>query len=164
MKSKQKIKIAFLTIVGICIGTTVSNAAIEIKPGTSPHVNLTASTSFEYCYNMRSYSSSLGANNLDPHLTTNADWAATAYLGLSAYGYVRTKEGNPVSIGEASYYSTTQNATGVMNMGKTTTQTASNFDRISDTNSVKIQTINIYNKRYTKYVDILSTSTGIEWP
>lgn len=155
MSKKNKIRILIIILLSICIGTTVSNAAIEIKPGTSPHVNITASTSYEYCYNMRAYSSSLGANSLDPHLTTNADWAAAAYLGLSGYGYVRTKEGNPVTIGEATYYSTTQNATGVMDMGKNYTQTASNFGRIINGNRAA-ETINLYNARYTKYVDLLS--------
>ena len=152
MNLKRKIRILILTLVaGTCIGSTVSNAAIEIKPGTSPHVNITSSTSYEYCYNMRAYSSSLGANSLDPHLTTNADWAAAAYLGLSGYGYVRTADGNSVTIGENSYFSTTKNATGVMDMGKNYTQTASNFDRQNS------YTTNLYNARDTKYVDLLST-------
>ena len=150
MNLKAIIKILVLMLVGICVGTTFSNAAIEIKAGTSPHVNISATTCFEYCYNMRAFSSSLGANSLDPHLTTNADWGAAAYLGLSGYGYVRSKTGETITIGSTNYYSTTNNATGVMNMGKIMTFTASNFDR--DDNNVK----KLYEKKDTKYVEILA--------
>ena len=152
MKLNKKIMILILAIVGMCIGTTVSNAAIEIKSGTSPHTKITVSTAYEYCYNMRAFSSSLGANSLDPHLTTNADWGAAAYLGMSGYGYVRSAYGQAVSIGENTYNSTTQNATGVMNMGGHYVYTASFIvGRTSTSNNT-----NLNDNINTKYVDRLS--------
>ena len=88
MKIKRLLKILIIALIGICIGSTASNAAIEIKKTDTAekHFGVTAGTAFDYCYNMRAYSSSLGANSLDPHLVLNADWAAAVYLGASGYG------------------------------------------------------------------------------
>lgn len=114
--------IIILTITIILIGT-ISKATVENKPGGTVHTSISVSDSYQICYEMRN--DALGNNSLDPHLTTNADWAAAAYLGLSAYGSVRSKDGTSVSIEETNYYSTTNNITGIMNMGVKLTQTAS---------------------------------------
>ena len=99
MKIKRLIKILIIALIGICVGSTASNAAIEIKPTSSVHNNITASTAYEYCYYMRAYSSSLGANSLDPHLALSADWGAVAYLGASGYGGVKNSQDETIKFG-----------------------------------------------------------------
>ena len=98
--------------------SSISNAAIEIKSGTTAHIGINASNAYQYCYDMRSSASTLGNNTLDPHLTLNADWGATVYLGASAYGNVRDNDGESITINGTTYNSTTNNITGVMNSGQ----------------------------------------------
>ena len=118
MRGKIKIIGSLLLIcLFILCFSTISNAAIEIKAGTTRHTNINISTAYQYCYDMRSATSTLGINSLDSHLSLNADWGATAYLGASTYGGVRNNYGTIVKINEANNYSTTNNITGVMNLG-----------------------------------------------
>lgn len=103
--------IAFL-ILGICF-STISNAAVESKAGTNRHM-VEAGIAYQYCYDMRSSTSTLGNNSLDPHLTLNADWGAMTYLGYSTYGDCRNKTGVETNVNGTTYYSTTNNITGLM--------------------------------------------------
>ena len=122
---KNKIIISLVILIFILMIATSVNAAIEIKPGTTTHTNISANNSFQYCYNMRNPTSSLGNNTLDPHLTLNKDWGAVAYLGLSGYGSVSSDKGSTTTIDGTSYTTTTGNPTGVLNFGKNHTQTSS---------------------------------------
>lgn len=166
MKINRIIKILIIALIGICIVSTASNAAIEIKKTdtTEKHKNITASTAFDYCYYMRAYSSSLGANSLDPHLVLNADWAAFTYLGFSGYGSMYSFYGNNKSAsfqnsggGYVFQASSTNNATGVYTMevdryrGAYYTWTASIMG--DNTNQYANS---IYQKINTKYVEQLS--------
>lgn len=120
MRGKIKIIGSLLLIcLFILCFSTISNAAIEIKAGTTRHTNIDISTAYQYCYDMRSATSTLGINSLDPHLSLNADWGATAYLGASTYGGVRSASGPIVKINGANNVSTTNNITGVINLGAT---------------------------------------------
>lgn len=155
MNLKQKLKILILTLAVICIGTTFSNAAIEISSETvNPHTGITIDTAFNYCYNMRAFSSSLGANSLDTHLSTSKDWGAAAYLGVSGYGNVSDIDGNDVIIGTLTHQSTTLNATGVMDFGKHNTLVAIN---LGGKNKNYSYNWDVYENRNTKYVDNAST-------
>lgn len=151
------ISLIILLILGISF-SSISNAAIEVKPGTTPHTSISASNSYQYCYDMRSSTSTLGNNSLDPHLTLNADWSAVSYLGASAYGNVRDVDGQSVTIGETTYNSTTKNITGVMNFGTNYTQTSSL--RLSPPGSGSYT--KIYNNIGTKYVETLDQSLTID--
>lgn len=159
---KKKIIITIITLIiilvlGVCF-CNKSNAAIEIKPGTEAHTKIKVTNSYQYCYDMRSSTSTLGNNTLDPHLTLNADWGAVAYLGASAYGSVRDNVGNEEQIGDRIYYSTTNNITGVMDLGKTEyTQTASLLEGYSDSNN----RTNLENNINTKYVETISKSDDV---
>lgn len=163
MKKKLTIITLFLIltlILGICFNN-ISNAAIEIKPGTKRHTNIQATTAYQYCYDMRSSTSTLGNNSLDPHLTLNADWTATAYLGASVYGNVRNQKGNGVIIGgSTTYNSTTNNITGVMNMGSPYIFTSSLLTTYN-TNECD-EYINLVNNKNTKYVEVFEESDTIE--
>lgn len=116
MKRKILTTIILSILTLVCL-TIQSNATMQIKEGTSPQCSITVSDSYAYCYNLRANSSTLGNNTLDPHLTTNKDWGAVAYLAASVYGCNM----NATAI-EA--YQTNGNNSGVMDFGKTQTQTA----------------------------------------
>lgn len=157
MKAKSKLKILGICLLGICIGTTISNGAVEIKPNGTVHTNVTISQAYEYCYDMRSGTSSLGANSLDPHLSLNADWGAVAYLGVSPYGTVRTRTGDEISGG----YTTTGNITGVIDFGKNYTHVSSL--KTDPSQNPKYRTKIIENLT-TKYVEDLQSdaNTNVE--
>lgn len=169
MRGKIKIIGSLLLIcLFILCFSTVSNAAIEIKAGTKRHTNINISTAYQYCYDMRSATSTLGINSLDSHLSLNADWGATAYLGASTYGGVRNNNGTMIKINEANNLSTTNNITGVMNLGSYLAgnmlyDSNSFVSCISDkrTGSGK-EFDNIYKNKDTKYVEIIPTDESIE--
>ena len=169
MRGKIKIIGSLLLIcLFILCFSTISNAAIEIKAGTKRHTNINISTAYQYCYDMRSATSTLGINSLDSHLSLNADWGATAYLGASTYGGVRNNYGTMIKINEANNYSTTNNITGVMNLGSylagNMMYTGSSYvSCISDKRTVSGKEIdNIYKNKDTKYVEIIPTDENIE--
>lgn len=169
MRGKIKIIGSLLLIcLFILCFSTISNAAIEIKAGTTRHTNIDISTAYQYCYDMRSATSTLGINSLDSHLSLNTDWGATAYLGASTYGGVRNNYGTMIKINEANNYSTTNNITGVINLGSYLAGNAlhnsnSYVSCISDkrTGSGK-EFDNIYKNKDTKYVEIIPTDESIE--
>ena len=120
MKSKNCNNI-ITTLIFIIILISINNysyAGVEIKYGTTPYTNIDISESFDICYNLRDGTSTLGMNNLDPHLATSLDWGAVAYLAQSRYG----ANASTVSI------NTTGNESGIMNMSGYYTQTATIFE------------------------------------
>ena len=138
MKTRRKVNIAIIgSIIAIGMLTTKVNASqIEIKPTAKGARSITVSQSYVTCRNLDSVNSTLGTTALDPHLVTNKDWGAVAYLANSDYGVGAdghsdsNKSGKKITIGEINYYSTSGNATGVMNWGAnpnatTYTQTSS---------------------------------------
>ena len=160
MKNKVKIIgiLVMISLIAICF-STISNAAIEVKPGTAAHVNINPSTAYQYCYDMRSSTSTLGANTLDPHLILNADWGAVTYLGASTYGNIRSANGTEVTIKDEKYYSTTNNITGVMNMGNNLgTFTSSLIDGAAK----NVNRTNLEKNINTKYVETLPTECTID--
>ena len=162
MKIKRLIKILIIALISICIGSTASNAAIEVKKSfiSDKHSNIKADTAFDYCYNMRAYSSSLGANSLDPHLSLSADWGAAVYLGSSGYGYIRDIDGNTVTINGNSFNSTTKNATGVMNLTHTTfVSTMHKYGPTTTTNTNFAKKIR--DNVNSKYVEVVNDISNI---
>lgn len=158
MKSKLKY-LGIIMFLLISTFTIKSNAAMEVKSGTSSWSNISASEAYQQCYNLRYSDSTLGKNSLDPHLTLNADWAAAAYLATSSYGAVSSSQGPVVSVGGVNNYSTTGNATGVMNMGSHYTMTSSLIEGYED-KGASIEKIK--NNLNTKYVETLSATNTIE--
>ena len=154
---RKVIVISILAIIASLSVATVSNAAIQIKPTKgNVHTEISASQSYQYCYDMRNASSSLGVNNLDPHLTLNKDWGAAAYLAISAYGIVRSNSaGNSVTIDNYGYFSTTGNGNGIMNMGNTRYVYTASMGSVYEYYDMQ----NIIDNKNTKYVEIIS-STG----
>lgn len=175
MRGNTKIigSLLLICLLILCF-STVSNAAIEIKPiytnvngnkYTKIHDNITVSTAYQYCYDMRGATSTLGVNSLDPHLSLSADWGATAYLGTSTYGSVRDKYGVKVTIGdEMTFYSTTNNITGVMDLGVRTysNQGINNYvsSILEGLNASNINYGALYTNKDTKYVEEIPATTS----
>lgn len=149
---KKLVTIIIISFIILTASSVVSNAAVEIKRGTTAYISVNISESFDICYNLRNNDSTLGSNNLDPHLATSLDWGAVAYLAQSRYGV------NNSSINT----NTTGNQSGVMNMNGYT-QTATIFENRKKTSASAI------NYRYrleealedgnlSKYVDVISNN------
>lgn len=157
MKRKQIIiSIIILIIIGIC---QKSYAAIEIKPSPAANaskvmVNSSVSNSYLLCQNMTKQGESLYGSTVLPHLSTNTDWGAVSYLSNSIYGTNSEgkNKGLEVTIDGITYYSTTGNASGVMNWGVNYYKAQSNTTMITQTSSL-----------ITKYVNDNTGSTAINY-
>ena len=185
MRRNRKINIAIISgVIAIGMLTTKVNASqIEIKPNSKGIRNITVSQSYVTCRNLDSLSSTLGTTALDPHLVTNKDWGAVAYLansdyGVGANGHTTAQNsgqglsGKEITLDEVKYFSTSGNATGVMNWGAnpnatTFTQTSSLIYSITTlsqitsypetSNNVKV----LINNIGTRYVESVSPSNTL---
>ena len=86
MKKREQILIMVIIFLLMILLPTISKAAMAIKPGQTAWTNISVSDAFDECRKLADPYSTLGKNNLDPHLTLNSDWGAVAYLTMSAYG------------------------------------------------------------------------------
>lgn len=153
---KEKLLIATIIIAIITILPTISKAGMQINGGTA-WVNVTVSQSYQLCQDLKNSDSTLGSNSLDPHLTLNKDWGAVAYLSLSQYGTVTTSNGPMITVDGKSRYTTTGNATGVLDFGVKRTQTSS----LMGGNSTSY-TSTLKNNLGTKYVENLPDTPTVE--
>lgn len=164
---KKKITIITISLIMFLIlgvyFSSISNAAIEIKSGATRHMlegSKGLSTAYQYCYDMRSSTSTLGNNSLDPHLSLSADWGAVAYLGASAYGNIRGLEGHTL---ERFVNSTTNNYTGVINFGGLQYNGDVTFVSTYAPNAVNNNGqdfLKLYENRLSKYVEVLEEKDG----
>lgn len=170
----KKIIITLLTILIFISIMPATFAAVSVTvPADSTQSNayrLTASDAYAACMNMKNgATSTLGNNNLDPHLMLNSDWAAMAYLGLSDYGAINTATGadNRISFSTGSnstvnLQTSTGNATGVetsylgINNDYYRIYTSSILEGTPTGNAWK----NILNNQNTKYVEVLPTDSS----
>lgn len=161
--------ISLLTIISIIAIIPKSYGALTSKPttktdGSNVLVNSTVSNSYLLCQQMKNNGESLYGTTVKPHLATNKDWGAVSYLSNSIYG-TNTQGGNTgleVAINGVTYYSTTGNASGVMNWGinkyKTLyTQTAGLTDNYTSGND---NVTELYNNRETEFVDFINPNTA----
>lgn len=155
--NKLKILVSLIVILNVCLLSVTSQAAMEVKAGTIPYINIKPTDSYKLCYDLRNSDSTLGNNTLDPHLILNKDWGAVAYLGLSTYGAIKDQTGPIVVIEGQNYTSTTGNISGVINLGYTDTITSSILPGARDSSGY----INIKNNLNTKYVETLPTNPTI---
>lgn len=162
--------ISLLTIISIIAIIPKSYGALTSKPttktdGSNVLVNSTVSNSYLLCQQMKNNGESLYGTTVKPHLATNKDWGAVSYLSNSIYG-TNTQGGNTgleVTINGVTYYSTTGNASGVMNWGSSPykvlgTQTAglSSYYTSSENNNKT----ELYNNRETEYVEYINPTTA----
>ena len=162
--------ISLLTIISIIAIIPKSYGALNSKPttktdGSNVLVNTTVSNSYLLCQQMTMNGESLYGTTVKPHLATNKDWGAVSYLSNSIYGTntAGKNRGVEVTINGVTYYSTTGNASGVMNWGsnpyktKFYTQTAG---LISNYSSGGNNVTELYNNRETEYVDFINPGTA----
>lgn len=180
MKNKIITNLILLVSLSVVLSPIVNAASqIEIIPTEQGMRNVNVSTAFVTCRNLDSTSSTLGTTGLDPHLTTNLDWGAVSYLANSNYGVganghtieTQGKAGKKITVTEKvgnnnvdyTYYSTTGNATGIMDWGAnptavTYTQTAGILNSATEENTGNsynnVKVLLTYNN--TRYVEKLS--------
>lgn len=163
MKVKSFIKLLIISIFAYATLNVLlvnnSNAAIQVVPTTTPHRSISMNDAFQYCYDMRYQSSTLGNNSLDPHLSTARDWAAVSYLGLSSYGTVRTQNGDNIQIESRNNHTTTGNISGVMNFGHNAALGGNQYtyvsNRVDEHSNDKGTTTKLYLDSNQKYVDVV---------
>ena len=158
MKVKKQIMVTIIILLILLI-PTITKANIEVKPKSTSYTNISVSDAYDECYNLRNPYSSLGNNNLDPHLVLNKDWGAVAYLAISAYGKVTDATGPKVTVNGTEYTTTTGNETGVMDFGKTSTYTSSSIavGLQEGSNNNQYRT-NLIKNKDTRYVETLPNS------
>lgn len=169
MKKSIKIIVAILIILMLMLATK-SYAAIECNLGSEKYMNKTQEDAFKVCYDMRDPTSSLGNNNLDPHLVLNKEFGAYAYLGMSAYGSNGVR--GSIKIENYNRTSTNSNATGVIFSGAQYELTAGIYDPNSVTAIIKKygntkyieRFTEEYNSENTKGMAILETSNWYSSP
>ena len=167
---RRKIVILSL-LIAISIIAMIPNSygALNSKPttktdGSNVLVKSTVSNSYLLCQQMKNNGESLYGATVKPHLATNKDWGAVSYLSNSIYGTNTAGQntGVEVTINGVTYYSTTGNASGVMNWGinkyKTLyTQTAGLIDNYTSGNN---NVTELYNNRDTEYVEYINPTTA----
>lgn len=123
MRGKIKISIILISIIMMALIPN-SYGALTSKPttktdGSNVLVNKNVSAEYLLCQQMTSNGESLYGTSVKPHLATNKDWGAVSYLSNSVYGTNTTGQNKGVerTINGVRYYSTTGNASGVMNWG-----------------------------------------------
>lgn len=184
MKTKISV-ISMLVLLSIILVMPKSYGAIALEPtvikdGNEVNpviVNTTISNSYSICQQMTRSGESLYGSTVKPHLATNKDWGAVSYLSNSAYGTNREGKNTGVTttISGVNYYSTTGNASGVMNWGgnpnKTLyTQTAGIIKAYIDLSEANRTTNNSYvtnlstaadnNTSYVEVIDTLEKRNG----
>ena len=150
---KKKIFISFFMAIAVVTVSSISRAAIEIRPETTDktrYEHIDASSAYQICYDLRSYDTTLGTNNLDPHLVLNKDWGAVVYLGSSSYG-----------MPGVSKKSTTGNKSGVMNLADSSwVITSSLYQGLEGKSPSSVE--NLKKNINTKYVETLPKDFNIE--
>ena len=170
-------KILFISILLISLMAIMqkSYAAIEIKPSTAANSdgvmkNSSVSNSYLLCQGMTNQGESLYGATVVPHLSTNADWGAVSYLSNSIYGTNSAGQntGEKIQINGINYYSTTGNASGVMNWGANCyngnlyTQTSSLITKYVTDSSTSTATGNVTElqnaaAKHSRFVEVIDT-------
>ena len=167
--------ISLLTLISIMAIIPKSYGALTSKPttktdGSNVLVNKKISDSYILCQQMTLNGESLYGSSVKPHLATNKDWGAVSYLSNSAYGTNTAGKNTGVSktINGVDYYSTTGNASGVMNWGdnpykdlytRTSGIIQAYMDLENKTNTNITELVNAATNN-SPYVEIIKTKSG----
>lgn len=179
---RKLIIISILILISIILVIPKSYGAIALEPTIMENgkeknpviVHTTISNSYSLCQQMTKNGESLYGTTVKPHLATNKDWGAVSYLSNSAYGTNREGKNTGVTttINGVDYYSTTGNASGVMNWGSNPnktlyTQTAGIIKAYMDLSEADRLALNSYVTALataadsnSPYVEILKTQVG----
>ena len=141
----KKIILSIIIILSITFISTISKAALEFKKNAKNEYSpLNASVAYQLCYDLKNSDSTLGINQVDPHLILNKDWTAVAFLSMSTYG--KNSQYNSY-VGD--YQTSNGNYTGVMWNYSSITASIMETYKFSDNSFFT----NIINNRNTKYVE-----------
>lgn len=155
----KKIILSTIIILSITFISTISKAALEFKPSTSANLyKQEASQAFQLCYDLKNADSSLGTNQVDPHLMLNKDWTAVSFLSMSTYGKVKTTATSDIlTIDGGTWYSSNDNFTGVCvsNEAFMWSELTSSLTENYDGTTSKEKYTNIINKQNTRYVETI---------
>ena len=175
---RKRLLLISILVIGLIAIMPKSYAAIEIKPSPAANANsvmknISVTNSYLSCQGMTKQGESLYGSTVLPHLSTNADWGAVSYLSNSIYGTNSAGQntGLKININGIDYYSTTGNASGVMNWGVNSyttnlwTQTASLITNYMTDNSTSTATgyvTELYNavKQKSRFVEEINTDSG----
>jgi hypothetical protein len=127
----------FIAVIILDIQKVSASYVIQVKSGQTTWTGISASDAYDKCEELNTSYSTLGTDQLNAHLTTNADWYAVTLLTYSSYGSKNASN-------------TTGNNSGVKNFGTTWTFTASLLDGV-DSNS-KIASLKTNTKGYVETV------------
>lgn len=149
----RKVFLMFFVMLVIAFYGTVSKAATEFKFSESEYKrSATLSTAYQLCYDLKNSDSTLGVNQVDPHLMLNKDWTAVTFLAESTYGNGGWSRNCTVNNLEAC--SSTANATGTMTVNSynygSTIYTSSILENANPTSEYFK---NLVQNRNTRYVE-----------
>ena len=172
MRGKIKISMILIAILMMAIIPN-SYGALTSKPttktdGSNVLVNKTVSASYLLCQQMKSNGESLYGTSVKPHLATNKDWGAVSYLSNSVYGTNTTGQNTGIekTINGVRYYSTTGNASGVMNWGSNPYKTGGFYTYTSGLMSnytSGISSVNdLYNNKDSQYVEYINPTLSAQ--
>lgn len=158
MRKKSLFKIVMFSIIFVVLYVTKSYGAesgtvrMQINGGTA-WTNINISESYAECEALNSSSSTLGTSMLEAHLTTDADWSAMAIFSVSQYGGSSTN--SPTS--------TTNNGSGIYNIGSNYTQSTGILETAKSTSTAYIS--GLFNddgsvKKYVRQWSTTRTSTN----
>ena len=159
----KKILLSIIIILSITFISTISKAALEFKAGATLY-NQYPSSAYQLCYDLKGADSTLGTNQVDPHLMLNKDWAAVVFLAMSTYGNADINNLNPITVNGETRYCSNGNNTGVTGYCVNTSAqyqiTASILEEYTTTTNSYYQ--NLINNRNTKYVENLKSPSTDE--
>lgn len=176
---RKRLLLISILVIGLIAIMPKSYAAIETKPSPAANANsvmknISVTNSYLSCQGMTKQGESLYGSTVLPHLSTNADWGAVSYLSNSIYGTnsAGKNTGVKVTIDGIDYYSTTGNASGVMNWGVNCynsslwTQTASlitNYMTNSSTSTSKeyVTELQAALEKRSRFVEEINTNSGM---
>ncbi len=148
----KKIVLSIIMIISIIFMSNISKAALEVK--AKDGYGISASNAYQLCFDLKNADSTLGTNQVDPHLMLNKDWAAALFLSISTYGNEKEVNSMSININNISYCTSNGNYTGVMISKRNATSSI-----FSTKTSVGSVYTNIFNNKDTKYVEIINQNS-----
>lgn len=158
----KKILLSIIIILSITFISTISKAALEFKAGATLY-NQYPSSAYQLCYDLKGADSTLGTNQVDPHLMLNKDWAAVVFLAMSTYGNADINNLNPITVNGETRYCSNGNNTGVTGYYvKSSSQSQITASILEESNTTNNIYSNLVNNRNTKYVENLKSPSTDE--
>lgn len=148
----KKIILSTIIILSITFISTISKAALEFKPGAAIYKQ-TPTNAYQLCYDLKNADSTLGTNQVDPHLMLNKDWAAVVFLAISTYGNGNESR-DTIDINGVNRFCSNGNNTGVTGYWEQySVQGQITASILEEYTGSEEEYTNLVEKRNTKYVE-----------